>query len=327
MKEYTIYKNDQGQRYDRFLQKLVPLLPAPLMQKYFRLKRFKCNGKAVKGDYRLCQGDVLQLYINDEFFQEFSPDTAYLSIVTPQVSPVYEDEHIIFLNKPSGVVVHHDENGEPNNLLSHLQAYLYQKREWKPREEQSFAPSLCNRIDRNTSGIVIAAKTAQALRVMNEKIKERQVKKEYLCIVHGSLAKAQGKLEHYLLRDTDKKQVYVYDSPTNGAKTALTHYDVLAEGRGLSLIRCELHTGRTHQIRAQLAHVGHPLLGDGKYGSLELDRPYGKKGQGQALCSYRLSFPFTGEATELDYLKGKFFQVDTVDFVEQYFPEVVLKRK
>lgn len=325
MKEFTIKNNDQGQRCDRFLQKTIPLLPSPLMQKYFRLKRMKCNGKAVKGDYRLKEGDVLSLYINDEFFAAYSPDTAYLSIVTPKVSLVYEDENILLLNKPAGLVVHHDENGEPNNLLSHLQAYLYQKKEWKPREELSFAPALCNRIDRNTSGIVIAAKNAEALRVMNEKIKARQVKKEYLAIVHGELPKSQGKLEHFLLRDTQKKQVYVYDQPTGGAKTATTHYDVLGVHRGLSLLRCELHTGRTHQIRAQFAHIGHALLGDGKYGDQDKDRHYGKKGQ--ALCSYRLSFPFSEEDCSLSYLTGKHFQLDSVDFVEEYFPDVVLKRK
>ncbi|MFI3254954.1 MAG: RluA family pseudouridine synthase [Eubacteriales bacterium] len=325
MKEIHISKNDQGQRYDRFLQKAVPLLPTTLSQKYFRLKRLKCNGKAVKGDYRLVVGDTLQLYINDEFFQKPSPDTAYLSIVKPNISLVYEDEHILLLNKPAGLVVHHDESGESNNLLTHLQAYLYLNKEWKPREAHSFAPALCNRIDRNTSGIVIAAKTATGLREMNDKIKNREVKKEYLAVIHGTLEKQQGKLEDFLLRDKNKKQVYVYDSPVSGGKTAITHYDVLAEHRGLSLVRCELHTGRTHQIRAQFAHMGHPLLGDGKYGDLALDKPYGKKGQ--ALCSYRVGFPFQGEESPLDYLKGKTFQLDDIDFVKKYFPDTVLKKK
>ncbi len=325
MKEINIYKNDAGQRYDRFLPKAVPLLPPPLMQKYFRLKRFKCNGKAVKGDYRLQEGDCLQLYINDEFFQRPTEENAYLTIVHPKVNVLYEDEQIILLNKPAGLVVHHDETGDQNNLLTHLQAYLYQKKEWRPREENAFAPALCNRIDRNTSGIVIAAKNAEALRVMNEKIKEREVKKEYLAVIHGEMPQKQGKLEHYLLRDKNKKQVYVYDEPTAGAKTAITHYDVIATGKGLSLVRCELHTGRTHQIRAQFAYVGHPLLGDGKYGTIAMDKPYGQKGQ--ALCSYRVSFPFVEEAEPLNFLKGQFFQVEDVDFVVKYFPDVSLKRK
>ncbi len=323
MKEFRVEKNDVGQRYDRFLQKAVPLLPNALVQKYFRLKRFKVNGKAVKGEYRLAFGDVLQLYINDEFFQKSSSETAYLTITKPQIFPLYEDEHLILLHKPAGMLVHHDNSGEKNNLLSHLQAYLYEKKEWKPREEHSFAPALCHRIDRNTSGIVIAAKTAEALRVMNEKIKDHEVKKEYLAIVHGYLPKAQGKLSHFLLRDSTKKQVYVYDQATGGAKTAVTHYDVLEERRGLSLLRCTLETGRTHQIRAQLAHVGYPLLGDGKYGEEQKDKPYGKKGQ--ALCAYRVTFQFSSDSTVLDYLNGKKFQVSQVDFLPQYFPDYVLK--
>lgn len=323
MKEFYIQKNDANQRYDRFLPKAVPLLPSALMQKYFRLKRFKCNGKAVKGDYRLATGDVLQLYINDEFFQRPSEENAYLTIVHPRINALYEDEHIILLNKPAGMVVHHDESGESNNLLTNLQAYLYQKKEWRPREENAFAPALCNRIDRNTSGIVIAAKTAEALRVMNDRIKYHQVTKEYLVVIHGEMPKNQGKLRHYLLRDKEKKQVYVYDQPTTGAKEAITHYDVIAYHQGLSLLRCELETGRTHQIRAQLAYVGHPLLGDGKYGNLAMDKPYGRRGQ--ALCSYRVRFPFPPDCAPLDYLKGQIFQLSQVDFVEKYFPHVTLK--
>ncbi len=323
MKEFHIGKHDAGQRYDRFLPKVVPLLPSPLMQKYFRLKRFKVNQKAVKGEYRLQTGDVLQLYINDEFFQTPTEENAYLRIYKPNIHCVYEDEQILLLEKPAGMVVHSDEEGNHHNLLTHLQAYLYQSKQWHPGEAHAFAPALCNRIDRNTSGIVIAAKTAEALRVMNEKIKLHQVRKEYLAIIHGEMEKTQGKLEHYLLRDKGKKHVYVYDTPTAGAKNAITHYEVLATGRGLSLLRCQLETGRTHQIRAQFAYVGHPLLGDGKYGKVSLDKSYGRKGQ--ALCSYRVAFPFQEDAGDLAYLKGKVFQVESVDFVLEYFPDAKIK--
>lgn len=331
MKEFHIQKNDTGQRYDRWLSKAVPLLPSPLAQKYFRLKRFKCNNKPAKPEYHLQAGDTLQLYINDEFFQRPNLENAYLQIHKPKITVVYEDEHLLFVDKPAGLVVHSDEGGETNNLLTHIQAYLYQKKEWKPQEEFSFAPALCNRIDRNTSGLVISAKTAVGLRAMNETIKERDLTKEYLAIIHGELPKNQGKLEHFLLRDKNKKQVTVYDNPTGGAKTAITHYDVLATGKGLSLVRCTLITGRTHQIRAQFAHIGHPLLGDGKYGNLQQNKSYGRKYQ--ALCSYRLKFPsrtLSGEYSEEDMVlqavEGKIFQVETVSFLSEYFPDYVLKR-
>lgn len=340
MKEFHIEKNDAGQRCDRWISKAVPLLPSPLMQKYFRLKRFKCNNKPAKKDQRLQKGDVLSLYINDEFFQKPTMENAYLTVTTPNMTVVYEDDHILIVNKPAGLVVHADESGETNNLLTHIQAYLYQSKAWNPREELTFAPSLCNRIDRNTSGLVISAKTAVGLRAMNEKIKERDLSKEYLAVIHGKMEKKQGKLEHFILRDKSRKQVTVYDNPTGGAKTAITHYDVLAEYRGLSLVRCTLMTGRTHQIRAQLAHINHPLLGDGKYGSLDLDKPYKKVASqgkislhGQALCAYRLKFPSSSGSSEeteedlaLQSLAGKMFQVDEVDFLPVFFPEFTLKK-
>ena len=323
MKEYTVGKNDAGQRLDRWLAKAVPLLPAPLAQKYIRLKRVKVNGKGSQRDYRLAAGDLLQLYINDEFFDAPTPENAFLSVFKPQLNILYEDEHILLLDKRPGMVVHPDESERVNTLLTHIQAYLYQKKEWSPYWENSFAPALCNRIDRNTGGIVIAAKTAEALRVMNQKIKDRELEKYYLCVARGELRPPAGKLEGYLVKDEGKKQVTVYKRPVPGGRTAVTLYRTLAVGAGLSLVECELVTGRTHQIRAQLAAAGHPLLGDGKYGSERENRRYGR--HGQALYSYKLSFRFTTPAGPLDYLNGRTFQVEDVDFVGEYFPGYVWK--
>ena len=318
MKEQVIGANDAGQRLDRYLAKALPLLPAPLAQKYIRLKRVKVNGKGSKRDVRLQEGDVLQLYINDEFFDTPTPENAFLSLYQPKLNILYEDEHILLLDKRPGMVVHPDESERVNTLLTHLQAYLYQKKEWSPYWENSFAPALCNRIDRNTGGIVIAAKTAQGLRVMNQKIKDREVSKYYLCLVHGRLSPPAGRLESYLLKDEEKKQVYVRSRPQPGAKTAVTLYRTLAQGGGLSLVECRLITGRTHQIRAQFAAAGHPLLGDGKYGSERDNRKYGR--HGQALYSYKLAFHFTTDAGPLEHLNGRVFQVEQVDFVQEYFP-------
>lgn len=160
MKELTIGRNDAGQRLDRFLVKAVPLLPASLAQKYIRLKRIKLGGKRVDRDTRLKEGDVLQLYINDEFFDTPSQDNAYLTVAAPKLNIVYEDENILLVDKRPGLAVHpHDGAEYGKTLIDHIQAYLYAKREWRPREENAFTPALCNRIDRNTGGIVIAAKT------------------------------------------------------------------------------------------------------------------------------------------------------------------------
>ena len=321
MKEITITANDAGQRLDRFLAKAIPLLPASLAQKYIRIKRIKCNGARAERDTRLKAGDVLQLYINDEFFDKPRADNAYLTVAAPKLNIVYEDGNILLVDKRPGLAVHpHDGAEYGRTLIDHIQAYLYQKREWNPRVENSFTPALCNRIDRNTGGIVIAAKTAEALRVMNQKIKDREIDKRYLAIVEGTPKPREGVLKGYLFKDAKKNRVFVTDTPQPGSKTCQTNYTTLASTRELSLVECELITGRTHQIRAQFAHAGHPLLGDGKYGKLDkrFDRSY------QALYSYKLTLRFTTEAGSLAYLDGKSFQVQTVDFVDTYFPGTVI---
>ncbi len=324
MKEFTIGSNDSGQRLDRFLAKSVPLLPASLAQKYIRIKRIKLNGGRAERDTRLQTGDVLQLYINDEFFDTPREDNGFLTVAVPKLNIVYEDENILLVDKRPGLAVHpHDGAEYGRTLIDHIQAYLYQKKEWRPREEHSFTPALCNRIDRNTGGIVIAAKTAEALRVMNQKIKDRELDKRYLAIVEGSLKQKSGSLKGYLFKDAKKNRVFVTDTPQPGSKSCHTDYTVLAGRNGLSLVECKLITGRTHQIRAQFAHAGHPLLGDGKYGKLNknYDRSY------QALYSYKLTFCFTTDAGSLAYLNGKSFQVQQVDFVKEFFPDYSEREK
>ena len=234
MKEFTIGQNDAGQRLDRFLAKAVPLLPASLAQKYIRIKRIKCNGKRIDRDTRLQEGDVLQLYINDEFFDNPREDNAYLTVANPNLNIVYEDENILLVDKRPGLAVHpHDGAEYGRTLIDHIQSYLYQKREWRPREENAFTPALCNRIDRNTGGIVIAAKTAEALRVMNQKIKDREIDKRYLAIVEGTPKPKEGSLKGYLFKDAQKNRVYVTDTPQPGSKTCQTNYKTLATAAGL----------------------------------------------------------------------------------------------
>ena len=318
MKELTVTKNDAGQRLDRFLAKTVPLLPASLCQKYIRLKRIKVDGKRADRDTRLVEGNVIQLYINDEFFDTPKPENAYLTVSAPKLNLVYEDENLLLVDKKPGQAVHpHDGAEYGKTLIDHIQAYLYAKGEWKPREEHAFAPALCNRIDRNTGGIVIAAKNAEALRILNQKIKDRELEKRYLCVVHGRPKPAAGRLEGWIFKDAVRNRVYVTQKYQPGAKSAVTEYNTLKTQNGLSLVECELITGRTHQIRAMMAAAGTPLLGDGKYG--KLDKQYDRKYQ--ALYSYRLKFSFTTDAGILQYLDGREFQVEQVDFVTQYFGE------
>jgi len=317
MRELIITKNDAGQRLDRFIGKAVPLLPESLLQKHIRLKDIKINGRPAKRDARLSEGDVVRLYIKDEFFEKPTEKNAYLKISTPRIDIIYEDENILLADKRPGVLCHSAGAWDYNTLIANIQAHAAKSGEWNPRDENSFAPALCNRIDRNTGGIVIAAKNAEALRIMNEKIKVREIDKYYLCTVIGRPRPDCGTLSGYLFKDSVKNQVYVSQKSVPGSVAAATEYRVLTSKDKLSLVECRLLTGRTHQIRAQFADAGCPLLGDGKYGRERINRIYGETGQ--ALYSYKLTFSFKTDAGALSYLKDKTFIVPQVPFAEKYF--------
>ena len=322
MREIKIAKNDAGQRLDKFLTKALDL-PVGLLYKSIRTKKIKVNRKRAENNTVLNEGDVIQCFLAEEFFGKLDQtDDVSLSLgkIQPKLDIVYEDDNIMLLNKRPGVSVHEDEDSKVITLIAHVQAYLYQKGEYNPADEQSFAPALCNRIDRNTGGIVIAAKTAEALRVMNEKIKLREIDKFYLAAVHGIPKKKEDTLTGYLLKDEKLNKVRVYDKDApKGAKNIITKYKVVATKGSAALIEVELLTGRTHQIRAHMAHIGHPLVGDGKYGVNKADRSQGYKFQ--ALYSYKLRFAFKGEETALEYLNGKEFSIPKKDiyFTSEFF--------
>lgn len=311
MKSFTINQNDAAQRLDKFVTKTVPLLPQGLMYKYIRLKRIKVNGKRAEISTRLQMGDLVEMYINDEFF-EAAPDNYDFLRASTKLDIIYEDENIMLLDKKVGLLSHPDEGEYVDTLITRVERYLYEKGEYDPKAENSFAPALANRIDRNTGGIVIAAKNAESLRILNQKIKDRELSKIYLCVAHGYFDKKQATLNAYLKKDEKKNKVQIFDTPQPDAKQIKTRYKVLDEKDNLSLVRVELLTGRTHQIRAHLAHMGHPLLGDGKYGTNKLNKEKGYKKQ--CLYSYRLQFSFTTDAGILNYLNGRAFEAKDVWF-------------
>lgn len=320
MREFIINSNDAGQRLDKFVLKTVKGIPASLMYKSIRLKKIKVNRRRAEEKQILEEGDTVQMFLSEDLFSD-KIEASELMSVTPKLKIVYEDENIIICNKPAGVLVHSGEGdgktngdgntGDRNTLVFHIQAYLARKGEYDPSKENSFAPSLCNRIDRNTGGIVIAAKNAVALRDMNARIREDKISKLYLCAVHGKPDKKSDTLTGFLTKNAKTNTVYVTADERRGAKKIVTSYSLIEYNlkKDISLLEVHLITGRTHQIRAHMASIGHPLLGDGKYGITSKKENFGYVHQ--ALYSYKVSFGNVDDS--LSYLSGKTFSVNSSD--------------
>ncbi|MDE6111555.1 MAG: RluA family pseudouridine synthase [Eubacterium sp.] len=309
MKSFTISKNDSGQRVDKFILKTFPKLPKSLMFKEIRKKNIKVNRKRTDASAILNEGDILELYLKDDVLQEKVKHYDFTG-ASKKLDIIYEDENIILLDKKVGLLCHPDGNEYVDTLISRVKRYLYEKGEWNPEDSSTFSPSLANRIDRNTGGIVIAAKNAEALRILNEKIKSREIEKYYLTVVHGRMEKESDTLTAYLTKDTKKNKVAVSDKETDNSKKIVTKYTVLDYQNGNSLLEIDLKTGRTHQIRAHMAYIDHPLLNDGKYG----------KEQGryrQALYSYKLVFNMK-DAGILSYLDGRQFEVKNCELIHNF---------
>lgn len=318
MKSFKIGANDAGLRLDKFITKAVPLLPASLVYKNIRTKNIKVNGKRAEISTRLNTGDTVDVFVKDEFFAATEPKYDFLRAAAA-LNIVYEDDNILLADKPQGVIVHPDENEYNDTLIGRIQRYLYEKGEYVPGKEHCFRPALANRIDRNTGGIVIAAKNAEALRILCDKIKTREIDKEYLAVAHGIFRKKEATLTGFLEKNSDKNKVFLSNEKNDKNLEIKTQYKVLCESDNLSLLNILLLTGRTHQIRAHMASIGHPLLGDGKYGKNAADRKAGF--DKQALYSYKLTFNFKTDAGILNYLNGKCFTVKTVWFAEKLFGE------
>ena len=302
MREFMVASGDDGRRLEKWLLKAAPALSYAQACRFLRLKKVRVNGKVTKEGATLHAGDVVNAYLDDAFFLARPRENKLLAGFRPRIDVLYEDENILLIDKRPGLRVHGDEEEKVDTLITHLQAYLYQKGEY---DGTGFAPALCNRIDRFTGGIVIAAKNEAALKEMDARIRSRQVEKFYLCAVAGRMVPPQGELKNYLLKEGKRMRVLNREAP--GAQAARTRYRTLATDGDLSLLECQLLTGRTHQIRAQFAAAGHPLIGDTQYGDPKINQAHAS--HFQQLYSYRIVFRFTGTPGPLEYLNGQSFQV------------------
>ena len=310
MKSVIIKKNDAGQRVDKFLQKKYSTLPKSMMFKQIRKKNIKVNKKRCQAEQILNEGDIIELYLNDDLLKEKKKHYDFIN-APKELNIIYEDENIILLDKKQGELCHPDGKEYVNTLIASLKRYLFDKGEYNPDSENSFTPSLANRIDRNTGGIVIGAKNYEALKILNNKIKDRQINKYYLTVAIGKLPKNNDILTGYLTKDEHKNMVTVSQKETEGSKLIKTKYTVLDYYDNFSLVEIELLTGRTHQIRAHLASIGNPLLGDGKYGKI-----HGR--YKQELYSYKLKFDFTTDAGILNYLNGRVFESTNCQIIKNF---------
>lgn len=314
MKQFVAGPNENDVRLSRFVESVTKGMPRSLLYKSFRNKRIKVNGKRGEADTRLKQGDVIELYINDEFFPAVSPARSKPAPRRqPPVTVIYEDDNIAALYKPAHLLCHSDRTGDAN-LVDAFIAQLTAQGTYDPKAENRFAPAICNRLDRGTEGLVLAAKSQAALRDMNEIIRENWMKKEYLTITVG--APPQGRHIAWLQHSEKNNKVRIHARESEGYKQIITDVTVIRQSGPFALCRIGLVTGRTHQIRAHLAYLGHPVLGDIKYGNRKMNERTGLRTQ--ALCAQRLTFGQIPEENTLHYLSGQVIKLDSPGILTQF---------
>lgn len=305
MREITIDKNENEQRLDRFLKKYLAEAPQGFVYKMIRKKNVKLNGAKVQPETTIYEGDKIQLYLSDETIDKFIAKKEEIrSKIIPNI--IYEDNNIILINKPIGILSHGASKEFEENIVDSMVSYLIQKGDFVPRIQKTFTPSICNRLDRNTSGIIIGAKNYEALKTINEAMKNSKIRRFYKTIVKGNIKK-EFMAEGFLSKDEERNRVTIYRDDVDGAKKIETVIKPLKNNKGYSLLEIELITGRTHQIRGHLSSLGYPVIGDRKYGDSDINKKFKEKYslENQWLHGYKIEF--NGLQDELQYLNGKIF--------------------
>ena len=317
MKLITVHKQEEGQRLVKLLGAYLKEAPNSFFYKMLRKKNITLNGKKADGTEKLKCGDEIRLFLSDETYEKFAgkvqPKEKFPMV---KLNIVYEDSNVIFINKPAGML---SQKSVPSDvsLNEYLLGYLEKSGQWKQVESKAFRPSVCNRLDRNTSGMVICGKSMAGLQQMAALLKDRSLHKYYLCLVKGVMTESQH-LEGYLLKDENSNQVKIFQKETEGAAHIITEYEPLYTEGETTLLKVTLVTGKSHQIRAHLSSIGHPIIGDPKYGDRKVNaffrETHGIKNQ--MLHAWKLTFPELAEP--LDNLSEKSFEAEPAGLMKQY---------
>ena len=307
MKIVKINHNDENIRLDNFLSKTFNSLKKPTIYKAIRNNQVKVNNKKVRFDYRVQFGDEIKLYLKDALLTN---DKTTINTVNKQdFKIIYEDVNVMLVYKPKGLLVHADTANNNNTLINQVITFLIKTNQYDPSQENSFVPSLVNRLDRNTAGIVLIAKNHKTLDLLNEKMKNHEISKYYIARVHGIVDPKQATMVAYLTKSRNNNLVNITKKPINdNSKKIITEYKMISHDKQTSLIEINLLTGRTHQIRAHFNYINYPLVGETKYTKSNIDKNY--KSNHQALCAYKIVFNFKNKNNHLSYLNNKSFVLD-----------------
>ena len=326
MKLITVHKQEEGQRLVKLLGAYLKEAPTSFFYKMLRKKNITLNGKKADGTEKLKNGDEIRLFLSDETYEKFAGKARPKEkFPTAKLNIVYEDSNVIFINKPAGML---SQKSVPSDvsLNEYLLGYLEKSGQWKQEESKAFRPSVCNRLDRNTSGMVICGKSMAGLQQMSALLKDRSLHKYYLCLVKGAMTEGQH-LEGYLLKNESTNQVQILKEEAEGASHIITEYEPLYTEGEVTLLKVTLVTGKSHQIRAHLSSIGHPIIGDPKYGDRKMNAFFRETHgvQNQMLHAWKLSFPEM--PVPLDNLSGKSFEAEPPKLMQQYLAKAKGERQ
>ena len=326
MKLITVHKQEEGQRLVKLLGAYLKEAPTSFFYKMLRKKNITLNGKKADGTEKLKSGDEIRLFLSDETYEKFAGKARPKEkFPTAKLNIVYEDSNVIFINKPAGMLSQKSVSSDVS-LNEYLLGYLEKRGRWKQEESRAFRPSVCNRLDRNTSGMVICGKSMAGLQQMSALLKDRSLHKYYLCLVKGIMTESQH-LEGYLLKNESTNQVQIFKEEAEGASHIITEYEPLYTEGEVTLLKVTLVTGKSHQIRAHLSSIGHPIIGDPKYGDRKMNAFFRETHgvQNQMLHAWKLSFPEM--PAPLDNLSGKSFEAEPPKLMQQYLAKAKGERQ